>query len=206
APEHSHIHRLLTSGTKDMSFLPTANPNTGPDDKVRAVALEPGGKILLGGTFFYINGLIRENLGRLKIDGSEDGYNPSPNGQIWTIAAESSGKALVSGGFTTIGGANRKNLARLQSGGMNDLTFDPGTGINNTAYSMIPLANGKWLIGGSFTTYNGIPRTRIARINADGTLDATFDAGTVLNGTVTSMAVQPDGKIIVVGAFTHNRI
>src|SRR5206468_1632456 len=62
--------------------------------------------------------------------------------------------------------------------------------------------DGKIIIGGDFTTYSGTTRNRIARINADGTLDASFNPGTGASGTVYSTAVQSDGKIIIEGSFT----
>lgn len=60
--------------------------------------------------------------------------------------------------------------------------------------------DGKILIGGLFTSINGTPRSRVARLNHDGTLDATFFP--VMNDTVLSLAVQQDGKILAGGAFT----
>jgi uncharacterized delta-60 repeat protein len=60
----------------------------------------------------------------------------------------------------------------------------------------------RFLIGGSFTTYNGVSRNRVARINADGSLDSSFNPGTGSNGTVLDVALQPDNKILIAGAFT----
>ena len=45
-------------------------------------------------------------------------------------------------------------------------------------------------MGGNFTSYNGEPRNYLARLNADGSLDATFDPGTALNGPVNAIALQ----------------
>jgi len=70
--------------------------------------------------------------------------------------------------------------ANAQSGAL-DLTFDPGTGLNDIVHTSSIQSDGKIIIGGYFTSYNGTARTRIARINADGTLDATFNPGTGAN-------------------------
>ncbi|MFI5224848.1 MAG: delta-60 repeat domain-containing protein [Nitrospirales bacterium] len=60
----------------------------------------------------------------------------------------------------------------------------------------------KIIIGGYFTSYNGTERNHIARLNADGTLDNTFNTGTGANEHVSTTAIQSDGKIIIGGSFT----
>jgi hypothetical protein len=63
-------------------------------------------------------------------------------------------------------------------------------------------ADGKVLIGGDFTLVDGEVRNRVARFNADGTLDDTFKPGLGPNNTVYDMEVQADRKILIAGAFT----
>ena len=62
--------------------------------------------------------------------------------------------------------------------------------------------DGKVLIGGSFTSVNGTNRNRIARLNADGSLDSSFNPGTGANGAVRAIVVQPDGNVLIGGNFT----
>jgi uncharacterized delta-60 repeat protein len=78
-----------------------------------------------------------------------------------------------------------------------DTGFDPNA--NSTIRSIAMQSDRKILIGGSFTSIGGTGRNYIARLNADGTLDA-LNPGT--NGTVYSIAVQADGKILISGNFT----
>lgn len=100
----------------------------------------------------------------------------------------------------------------LAQPGTLDATFDPLGGPNDWVNCMVEQPDGKILIGGDFTSYNGVPRNRIARINADGTLDATFDPGQGASSTVTTIALQADGKVLVGGWFstfngaTHYRL
>src|SRR2546426_10464008 len=80
--------------------------------------------------------------------------------------------------------------------------FDPNA--NGVVRVVVVQPDGKILIGGDFTTLspNGgvaVTRNRIARLNPDGTLDTVFNPNA--NGTVYSIAVQADGKILVGGAF-----
>ena len=60
--------------------------------------------------------------------------------------------------------------------------------------------DGKTIIAGTFTSVLGQPHTNIARLNADGTLDAGFNPSA--NNQVFSVAVQPDGQILLGGSFT----
>jgi len=76
---------------------------------------------------------------------------------------------------------------------------DAGGGGVYDAYSLVVQADGKILVGGSFSTLGGQTRNGIGRLNADGTLDSAFDPGV---GGVYSLAVQADGKILVGGSFS----
>jgi hypothetical protein len=61
--------------------------------------------------------------------------------------------------------------------------------------------DGKVLIGGEFTSVNGTNQNSIARLNADGSLDSSFNPGTGANGRVFAIALQPDGKVLIGGDF-----
>ena len=174
---------------------------------VFAAAGQADGKILVGGSFAYVNGAPRRNLARLNLDGSLDAtFNAGgagfDTGDLRDIVVQPDGKILISGAFGSYNGTLRQNVARLNADGTLDTTFDPGTGANNTTFAVELQSDGKILISGNFTSVNGTARNRIARLNADGSLDATFNPGTGANSTVYSIAVQPDGKILIGGNFT----
>ncbi|MBP1750267.1 MAG: hypothetical protein H6Q52_2806 [Deltaproteobacteria bacterium] len=77
--------------------------------------------------------------------------------------------------------------------------FDPNA--NYTVLSIVPQKdNGKILIGGWFTTIGGVTRNRIARLNADGSLDTTFNPNA--SDRVWYIALQADGKMVIGGDFT----
>jgi len=79
-----------------------------------------------------------------------------------------------------------------------------GAGLNNTVSSLVIQSDDKIVMVGGFTTQSGVSANRIARFNADGTSDTTFSTniGTGLSGTVRSLAIQSDGKIVAGGDFT----
>src|SRR6185369_2260314 len=74
-----------------------------------------------------------------------------------------------------------------------DLSFDPGSGVNGPVKAVVVQPDGKVIISGDFTTVKGLARTNLARLNADGSGDATFNAGTWIDGFVTAIALQSDG-------------
>ena len=95
-------------------------------------------------------------------------------------------------------------LTGLLSGqpGTLDPTFNPGgAGANSSINSIHVLEDGKLLVAGSLTTYNGTPCDRLARLHSDGTLDGSFQPAPI-NGSVSSMKVLNDGRIAIHGSFT----
>jgi uncharacterized delta-60 repeat protein len=118
-------------GSVDTSFLATG---TGAINGVQAIALQPDGRILIGGNFTTYNGIARGALARLNSDGSlntADGLNASvfspttglPLPQVWAIAVQTDGKILIAGYFTAYNGTPRGSMARLNYDGSLDTTF-----------------------------------------------------------------------------------
>jgi uncharacterized delta-60 repeat protein len=81
-----------------------------------------------------------------------------------------------------------------------DASFNIGSGFNGTVKKMAIQTDGKILVGGQFTVYNGASKNRLLRLNADGTIDNSF-IGFVNDGEVNAIAIQADGKIIIGGTF-----
>ncbi|MEO7598016.1 MAG: putative Ig domain-containing protein [Opitutus sp.] len=184
-------------------FDPNVNGN------VYAVLVQPDGKILIGGKFGTIqpNGgaaITRNNIARLLPDGRNDSsFTGDVNGQINSMVRQPDGKIVIGGAFTSVSGTTRNRAARLDVNGGVDATFDPNLGgaLTQDVLAVALQSDGKVLMGGSFTTAKGATsRNRIARFNADGSLDATFDPNA--NNLVQAIAVQPDGRIIIGGGFT----
>jgi uncharacterized delta-60 repeat protein len=201
----NHIARLNDEGTLDATF----DPGTGVEGinftSVYTIALQNNGKIFIGGTFNSYNGTLRNNIALLNADGTLDNsFNPGSgtNNAVSTSAIQVDGKIIISGHFTSFNGTPRNHIARLNTDGSLDATFYSGTGTNGTVYTTTLQNDGKTIIGGDFTSFDGIPRNYIARLNADGTLDTTFNPGTGANNQVITTAIQSDGKIIIGGDFT----
>ena len=80
------------------------------------------------------------------------------------------------------------------------------TSVDGEIYCLAALPDGRMLVGGEFTQLGGEPRTNLALLGPDGALDRTF---TVAAGeddslsTVRSLAVQPNGGVLVGGSFNR---
>ena len=195
------IARLNADGSLDTSF----DPGSGASSTIFNIHLRPDYKIVISGYFTSFNGFAREALAQLNPDGTLDvGFNATTglNGNVNALTTQSDGKVIVGGTFTTYKDVIRRNIARLNADGSLDTSFDPGSGASSTVSSIVLQPDGKMLIGGSFTSYNGVGRNRIARLNADGSLDTSFDPGSGASSTVYSIVLQPDGKILIGGYFT----
>jgi uncharacterized delta-60 repeat protein len=125
------------------------------------------------------------------------------NAQVTSTAIDSNGKIYLGGIFTNYSGSTFNRIVKVNTDGTIDSTFSIGTGFgsNNNVRVIKPLLDGKVLVGGSLTSYNGTGITHLIRVNSDGTRDTSFSPGTV-SSAVNDLAIQPDGKIIVAGQFT----
>lgn len=197
----NYIARLNTDGSLDPTFI----PGLGPSYWVKVIALQSDGKIIIGGEFYSYNGTSRSRIARLNADGSlDDSFNPGlgADNTVYAIALQTDGKVLIGGAFTSIDGTTRAYIARLNANGSLDNSFNVGSGLSGYCHSIAVQSDGKVLIAGGFTNYNGTIRRRIGRLNTDGSLDGTFNPGTGANNSIQSMAIQSDGKILIGGAFS----
>jgi uncharacterized delta-60 repeat protein/uncharacterized repeat protein (TIGR01451 family) len=196
------VARLQTDGTLDA----TLDPGVGPNAQVRAIVPQPDGKILLGGLFTRYNDTNRPSLVRLLSDGGVDSaFNAGAgaNNAVYAVLLQPNDKILVGGSFSTFNSITRPGVVRLNTNGTVDLTFNPGAGANNTVFALAQQSDGKLLVGGDFTLFNGQSRGRLVRLSANGSIDNSFNPAAAFNGgAVRAIVVQPDGKIVLGGSFT----
>jgi uncharacterized delta-60 repeat protein len=199
----ARIARVNSDGTLDDSF----NPGTGADNYIRALALDSAGNIYAGGQFETFNGMPRVGLVKLSPTGAVDpAFNPGGGVEplyIYAIAPpDETGGIVIGGGFSTYNGTTARRIARVNTTtGALDSTFNAGgSGFGGgTVFALRRAPDGKYYAGGSFPSFNGTARPRVARLNSNGSLDNTF-GGTGLDGTVYSLALQ-NGKVYAGGEF-----
>ncbi len=132
-------------------------------------------------------------------------FNPqaSTSGEIKDIVLLPTGKMLIAGCFATYQGRIVNRIARIDNHAILDTTFITGAGANDTIHSICVQHDGKILLGGQFTMFNGDSVNHIVRLLADGILDTSFHIGKGFNDWVYVIKQQPNGKIVVGGEFTQ---
>jgi uncharacterized delta-60 repeat protein/uncharacterized repeat protein (TIGR01451 family) len=196
----NHIVRLNPNGSVDNTF----NIGSGINNSVLSLALQPDGKVLVGGHFTAFNGVSKNKIVRINTDGSVDNtfnIGSGANSYVYSIALQADGKIIAGGDFTTFNGISKNRLVRLNANGTIDNTFNIGLGASTVVTSVVLQADGKILVGGAFTTFNGVSKNRLVRLNANGTIDHTFNIGMGANSDVSSIAIQQNGKILIGGTF-----
>ena len=212
------LGRVDAMGDFDSNFI-----NSG-FSAVVAIGQQTDGRTLVtggGGTF---NGVAHSGIFRLNTDNTLDteflptltngnGLNPVVRFLLQTINGVES--IFIAGDFDTVEGQNRSNIARLNLDGTLDTSFNVNASVNGTVNQAILDSGGKILLGGTFTEVNGVSRVNVARLEADGTLDETFnppstsvvptaDNDNVTGpGVVRSIIVQPDNRILIAGEFNN---
>lgn len=205
----ANLARLNSNGSLDGSFAPGAGVE-GELPYVNAVAVQADGRILLAGSFTRVGGLARTNLARLAMNGVVDpNFAAETDESVNAVVPQSQGAMLIGGFFTKVNRTPRAALARLQTDGALDTAFNPVIAGDPFA-AVLALAvqnDGRIVMGGVFTRVHGAGRTNIARLNADGSLDTSFDPGAGLGGglsaAVNAVAVDPQGRLVVGGEFTE---
>ena len=204
-----NIVRFNANGTIDTSFSPSVDQNSGPNSNpVNAIAFQADGKILLGGRFETVNGILQRKLARLNADGSfDETFTPTINGNVFSIAVQTDGNILIGGDFDTINTQLRIRLARLSPTGVADATYSPNP--NRPVFALELEADGSVLAGGGFSSFAGVERPGLARISSAGIVDTTTFLPNV-SGFVRDIAIQINGTpecpsctIVIAGQFTQ---
>lgn len=195
ASEGGFIVRFNSDGTLDPAF----SQSTSANHLIRAMLLQPDGKILFGGDFTSVNGSTRNFIARKNSNGTLDtGFTPSANSLVFALALQSDGKILAAGDFSTMNGTARKRVARLNSDGSLDRTFNPGAGPDGTVDAMFEQPDGKPVIAGFFTSVNGIPRVSVARLLGDVLVTSgSMPSGTYSEGQNLDLTLNFDGPVMV---------
>jgi uncharacterized delta-60 repeat protein len=123
--------------------------------------------------------------------------------QVRDLDLQSDNKIIAVGGFSLYNGISQNKIIRLNQDGTKDDSFNIGTGITSTAAWCLKVqTDGKILVGGRFTSFNGYIINSLVRLNSDGSFDDSFNSYFSPNVDVLCLALQADGKILCGGAFS----
>ncbi|MBI2901371.1 MAG: delta-60 repeat domain-containing protein, partial [Planctomycetes bacterium] len=160
--------------------------------------------------FSSYNGTSCGNIIRLNANGSVDpafDAGTGFNNTVYAIAPAAgggTGDIYVGGYFSSYQGLPHKGVIRLKPDGSPDPGFDIGSGaiaVNTVRPAGGP--EGRVYVGGTFYSFNGVPCNYIVRVNANGSIDPTFDIGDGFSNWVGAIALVPGGTgdIVVGGMF-----
>lgn len=190
---------------------------------VKALLTLPDGRYVLGGELYRTNLDGVCSVLMLKPDETidesfaavtaESDWSPVWGWLVEINALERApdGGIIVGGRFDRLAGQPRTNLAKLRSEGTLDAEFKvevsnatgPDTALAGKVTQIRTQPDGRILIAGQFRRVQGVERHQLARLNADGSLDRSFDAGLSFSATpdlvaqVGGLALQPDGRILI---------
>jgi len=194
---------LNTDGTLDETF----NAVT-PASFFGDVARRHGEHILVGGFVAGPGANVQNSLMRFNLSGVRDAAFQVSVGdiffnQVYDIVVQPDLKILIAGSFFGVNGVPSSGVARLNANGTFDNGFNVGAGANDTVIRLHRQADGRLITAGVFLTFAGVPRSGIARLNSNGSLDLTFDPGRGANDFVYNALPLADGGTLAVGAFSQ---
>jgi uncharacterized delta-60 repeat protein len=210
-----NIARFMTNGFLDTTF----NPGSGANGTVYAMAesfLNGARGIYVGGAFSTLSNPTGNNfgIGRLNNNGTLDtsfNVGSGVDGTVDAIAvyptnSPLAGDVIIGGSFVHYNGTIVNGIARLNANGLLDTNFNTGIAATNGSVNAIAIQlDGRIIVGGNFSSFNGVTAGSIIRLNSDGSADTGFAANVTqgANNGVNGIVLQPDNRILVVGQFTE---
>jgi len=164
----------------------------GPNNTIYKVAQSSDGGYWVGGLFSQVGDTVVSHVAKLNSDGSLDDsfHSTAVNGTVFDILEVEEG-LLVGGDF---------GLAMLNADGSNNEAF-MSPELDGAVYAISASPGRRIVIAGGFTTVNGEKQVRVARLQRDGSVDATFDIGEGPDGDVYAATALHGGKVLLGGLF-----
>lgn len=192
----------------DLTGDPDPDFYGGLNNYVQDLRIQADRKILVGGSFTAHGITTANRFTRLNPDGTLDtDYNTAMgtglNNAVLGVEYDPSGRALVCGFFTRHNGVPHGHIIRFNTDGSVDTSFNTGTGFAGSyVQDMAFLSDGRIVVGGLFTGYDGTPLSNFVVLNEDGSIDGSVTIDTGFNGFVQEVFVDSSDRILVAGAFT----
>ncbi|WP_201986533.1 T9SS type A sorting domain-containing protein [Hymenobacter rubidus] len=202
-------------------FAPSGNPDPSFSSALAAtvLAIQADGNIVVGGGFtFTAGGATYSRLVRLTSTGAVDPSFTRNTTGAWTpsttdaILLQPNGRILVAGTFLPPGQPVVTRVVRYEVNGTLDATFNNNlaftnangsTSSTNRIFALALQPDDKILVGGNFGAVDGTFHPQLVRFDPNGVLDATFGSISTLSGSVFSIALQPNGRILLGGNFVN---
>ena len=227
-----YLARLTTDGRLDEEFDVGEGPyNIDFTTRVYDILINDTDEIYVAGSFNFWD--LQEEVGpvvRLEADGALDksfkteitrsGIGREADVAVYSISHYPDGRLLIGGNFDHVNGLPYNCVARLNADGSIDETFHPGAGpgfdllpgFSPSVNAAVLQPDGRIILTGSITTFDGTPVTGILRLNDNGSVDHSFSVNMVNTGEgpysyngslVFDMTVDSQGRIVVTGSFNE---
>ena len=200
----NRIARMNANGTLDTSFVVGTGFGTSVGVSIQTIAQNSSGDYFVGGLFTSYSGVARNNIIKLKSNGSVDNtfsVGAGTSTLVQSILVQPDDKVILAGWFVSYSSTTANRIVRLNTNGTIDNTFSSGSGFNADVWHAIRQPDGKIVCVGSFTSYNGTLVDRMVRLNSGGTIDTSFTS-LGFNDLITDVDIDVDGNYIVAGRFT----
>ena len=181
--------------------------------QIQSAVRQTDGKVLVAGSFTSIKGSLMKGVARFDPTGGFDyAFSSSINTPSWTslsatyVTQRTDDSLLMGGAFSFSSGSARANkLAKMNTSGALDAYFCNNFGANNAVNAVGQQLDGKLVLGGVFSSAANLPNnTYLVRLHPNGMADLAFSSSIALslNANITTIAIQPDQKILIGGTFT----
>lgn len=196
----ARLVKFKRDGSVDLTF----DPGTGPNGVVQALVELADGKFLAVGQFDFYDGAAVPGVVRIDAQGKRDpGFSPvlpvTADGFPF-LPTERYQFAAISlrGGGYLLGGRAGTVALTVSGAAIPQSQYDAQGGV----FALLQQFDGGIVVGGDFTVFGGLPRTRIVRLQPNFQIDPIFNAGTGPNAVVNTLLRVPDGSMYVMGRFT----
>jgi uncharacterized delta-60 repeat protein len=230
APESTDFFVIQTSGEavvplKLTSFKPAvpvtglalksdfgSSQSVGVNERVYALGKDSQGRLVVGGLFTSAGNVPSRGIARFDALGVRDdhfevgsGIVGGSYGYVTDLTVLEDDAIVVVGDFTSYNGQARGRIVKISSDGSIDPSFASGDGANGIIRNIKRQPDGKYIIGGGFTLYDGVLRNGLARLMQDGSLDPSFNSDVGFadpSDYVDEIEVLEDGRILIAGRFS----
>ncbi|HEY3863683.1 MAG TPA: Calx-beta domain-containing protein [Verrucomicrobiae bacterium] len=164
---HHHLVELNLDGTINTNFAAFDGITSDINGSIRALTVQPDGRILIGGLFTTVNGGNYNYIARLNPDGATDtNFNVGVgcDNTVQAVVLDDQLRILVGGTFSQASGVTRNGITRLNPNGTVDPSINFGFGANGYVDTILIQTNAEINLGGSFTSFNNTSENNFVRL------------------------------------------
>jgi uncharacterized delta-60 repeat protein len=208
---------IHSDGSLDTTFVPNVGipwagrpPSAATYQPSAQLAVLADGSVLVSGTFNSIGNLANPGVAHFLANGTLDtSFSPTFNSGdfVTAVAALPNGGWAIGGSFSSVDGSQRSNIAAFLANGSLDPAYGTLSGTNGPVTLLVQRPSGGLFVAGQFSEVGSNRNESLGALNADGSVDTTFDASSIsANTTISAVAPESDGHLLVVASSATGNI